>query len=177
MQITKYQSEKLTRYMHNAHPFLWGVLGTPNKENTIQEIKGLIADKTSLFSVSNPTYDKMLDDLIFNIRVEGIIERIIDKKLHQRITDDALSELKGYWDHGRMPDLDYLKRKNLFKNEDKRGSLVVQGSSYQLRNQPADIFFNLQHNYRGDKHYIFITEWTVFAGLYFEEILPYLNID
>ncbi len=171
MQITSAQSEKLKRYMRNAHPFLWGVLEATNKDKTMKELREMLPHIPDLFNTKYPTYDKMLNDLFVKLNTEGIITQIIVKKLRTRVGDSAvLNELERFWGNGRVPDLKYLKDKRLYweaKSE-------IQ-NNYRIGNQPADIFFSLQHNYRGDKHYIFVTEWTVFAGLYFEEILPYLN--
>ncbi len=170
MNIGKDQAEKLKRYFINADPFLWGVLETRNKKKRLKEIKelGFLSDYSE---GSNPTYSKVNQDLLVELGIEGILERIVVPQVRNRFDKDVLSTLRRNWEHGRTPDKKYLEDNNLYKThrftwreerEDKR-PLTPKG--------PAHIFLQIHPQHE------FVERWTVFAGLWFESIEPLLDTE
>ena len=168
MNIGRDQAEKLKRYFVNADPFLWGVLEARNKKKRLKEIKELGFLK-GYSEGGNPTYSKVNQDLLVELGIEGILERIVVPQVRNRFDKEVLSTLRRNWEQGRTPDKKYLEEKKLYRRrrfilrdewEDKR---LVQPKD------PAYIFVQIhpQHEY--------VERWTVFAGLWFEEIEPFLQ--
>jgi hypothetical protein len=167
MNLGRDQAEKLKRYFINAEPFLWGVLEARNKKNRLKEIKGL-GFLSNYSEGSNPIYSRMNQDLLIELGIEGILERIVVPQVRNRFDKEALRTLRRYWEQGCTPDKKYLKETKLYlhhrfvwreEREDKRPIPPKE---------PAHIF--LQINTQWD----YVERWTVFAGLWFEEIEPML---
>ena len=173
MNVSTLQSEKIERYMRNANPFLWGVLEASNKGTTITEVQGLVREVGKIFTKAYPTYDDMLNDLLLKLHVDGIIEKIILEKLTKRIGREVLEDLKHYWIRGRLPDLEYLEAHHLYREQTPKQEEAMHIKD-KIQNQPAEIFFNIVHQYR-ETHYTSVREWKAFGGLWFEEIEPYLS--
>jgi hypothetical protein len=161
-QMTKEQKEKLVRYLINSNPFLWGVLKATNKKERLKEIKEL-GFLTAYSEGSNPTYGKVNQDLLVELGIEAILENIVVKKVNDRIAPEHLSAFRRCWESGRTPDKEYLKRNKLYR---------VQRIVFKEEKEPKDsasIFLQI------DRQHDFVERWTVFAGLWFEEIEPNIN--
>jgi hypothetical protein len=154
--------DKLRRYLMNADPFLWGVLEKRNKKERLQEVRGL-GFLRSYSEGSNPTYSKVNQDLLVELGIEGILERIVLAKLRARIPKEVLATFRRYWEQGQTPDKGYLKDNRLY-----RVRHVVWREEKEPR-EPAHIFLEI------DTDKDFVERWTVFAGLWFEEIEPWLE--
>ena len=170
MNIGRDQGEKLKRYFINAEPFLWGVLEARNKKGRLKEIKklGFLSDYSE---GSNPIYSRVNQDLLVELGIEGILERIVIQQVRSRFDKEILSTLRRNWEQGRTPDKKYLKQNELYRfprlvwreeREDKR-LLIPKG--------PAHIFVQI------NTQFDYVERWTVFAGLWFEEIEPLLGIE
>jgi len=166
MYLEKGQKEKLTRYLFNANPFLWGILNTSNKKDRLKEIKdlGFLKDYSEN---RKPKYQEVVEDLLIELGIEGILEKIVAVKVKQLFGEDILKTFRRHWEHGRIPDKEYLKERKLYRTR----HLVLDTNREDERiryDYPADIFIeiNLQFDY--------CERWTVFAGLWFEEIEPIL---
>jgi hypothetical protein len=167
MGMSKDQTEKLKRYLFNANPFLWGVLETNNKKARLKEIKAL-GFLSGYSEGSNPLYSKVNQDLLAELGIDGILERIVVPQVLKRIGKDALHSFRLKWEQGQTPSKEYLKDKKLYKEH---GLIWVKREEKRILapKEPAFIFIeiNTQYNY--------IERWTVFAGLWFEEIEPLLD--
>jgi hypothetical protein len=175
MIISKEQSVKLGKYLVNADPFLWGTLQSKNKKGRMKELKqmGFLA----IYSEgSNPIYHKINRDLLVELGITGILEKIIVPRIQSMFSPETLRYFRDCWEQGQTPDLDYLVKNKLYH---RRGFFsvtqreVYDGSMTEPRvlgyKDPAFIFVQIetQHN--------FVERWTVFAGLWFEEIEPLLH--
>ena len=162
------QVEKLKRYFINAEPFLWGVLEARNKKERLREIKklGFLSDYSE---GANPVYNRLNQDLLVELGIEGILKRIVIPQISNRLDTEILSTLRRNWEQGRTPDIKYLKQNKLYKyrrfvwREKREDNLPIPPK------EPAHIF--LQINVQGN----FVERWTVFAGLWFEEIEPLIS--
>jgi hypothetical protein len=175
MDLTKEQSGKLGRYFINADPFLWGVLQAKNKKGRLKELKqmGFLSIYTE---GSNPIYTKINRDLLVELGIKGILEKIVIPRIQNTFSPETLRYFRDCWEQGQSPDLKYLVRNELYH---KHGFFsitpreVLDGSMSEPREEgyrdPAFIFVQIetQHN--------FVERWTVFAGLWFEEIEPLLT--
>ena len=181
MQIPRDQADKMKRYFINADPFLWGILGAKNKKQRLKELKndGLLRNYSE---GSNATYSKINQDLLVELGIEGILERIVVPRAKNAFSPDVLSYFRRCWDQGQNPDMKYLVECQLYRRwrlgdkntYEKAGFQVdIQGIGWVYRvsghKDPAQLFVQIdtQHN--------FVERWTVFAGLWFEEIEPLLE--
>lgn len=167
MNLGRDQAEKLKRYFINAEPFLWGVLEARNKKSRLKEIKAL-GFLSGYSEGSNATYNKINQDLLVELGIDGILERIIVPQVRKRFDPEILHSLRRYWEQGCTPDRKYLEEKKLYQRrrivwreewEDKR-QLIPKGQ--------AHIFLQIHTQFD------YVERWTVFAGLWFEEIEPAL---
>jgi hypothetical protein len=183
MQISKEQAEKLKRYFVNADPFLWGVLGAKNK-NKKERLKEL-KDSGFLQSYSegsNATYNRINQDLLVELGIEGILERIIVPRVINGFAPDVLQYFHRCWDQGQNPDMKYLEEHKLYQKHRLTSAEVYENAGFQIdrkgfgrkfrvvgHKDPAQLFVQI------DTQHDFVERWTVFAGLWFEEIEPLLG--
>ena len=169
MQIPKEQSEKLKRYFINADPFLWGVLGVKNKKKRLKELKedGFLG---SYSDGSNATYSKINQDLLVEPGIEGILERIVIPRVINTFAPDVRHYFQRCWDQGQTPDIEYLKKHRLYKKYIFGEIQLYDRGPYLIQHEhPAELFLQI------DRQHEFVERWTVFAGLWFEEIEPLLH--
>ena len=166
--------EKLTRYFINADPFFWNVLEKKNKKARLKELLDL-GFLAGYLVGTNATYNRINQDLLVEIGIEGIIGRIVVPKVTKLFKPDTLQYFRRCWEQGQTPAMDYLK-KNRFYN--RHSFFPVDRETYDDwaksppvvgYKDPAFIFVQIdtQHN--------FVERWTVFAGLWFEEIEPLMH--
>jgi hypothetical protein len=171
LTLSKEVKEKLTRYFLNADPFLWNVLEGKKKKNRIQELQALGFIK-GYSRDSNVSYDRINQDLLIELGIEVILERIVIRRVHNVFTADTLQYLHRCWERGQTPTLEYLRKQGLYQthpltSNEVRDELGIQPvAGYK---EPAFIFVQINTQYN------FIERWTVFAGLWFEEIEPLLG--
>lgn len=165
MNIGKEQAEKLKRYFLNADPILWGVLETRNKKNRLKEIKnlGFLVDYSNGV---NPTYDKINQDLLVELGIEGILDHIVVPQVLKRFNKEVLSALRRNWEQARTPDKKYLKEKKLYRPRRFFPRDEWEGNRLAQPKDPAHIFVQI------NTQFDYVERWTVFAGLWFEEIEP-----
>jgi hypothetical protein len=171
MEILREQAEKLKRYLINADPFLWGILEKKNKKERLQELKKLGFLK-SYSEGSNATYSKVNQDLLVELGIEGILESIVITRVSASFAPEDLRYFRRCWEQGQIPDMKYLREHRLYRRHPFSGHEV-----YGKRDEPpvvgykdpAHIFVQI------DTQHYFVERWTVFAGLWFEEIEPLLG--
>ena len=181
MEILKPQAEKLKRYFINADPFLWGILGAKNKKGCLVELKksGFLQHYSD---GSNPTYSKINQDLLVELGIDGILEHIVVPRVNSGFTPDVLRYLRRCWEEGQTPNMKYLTEHGLYRKWRLGDNETYERAGYQFdirgvgrvyrvigHRDPARLFVQIdtQHN--------FVERWTVFAGLWFEEIEPLLD--
>ena len=175
MNLSKEQSDRLIKYYLNADPFLWGVLHAKNKKARLVELKQM--GFLDIYSEgSNPIYSKINRDLLVELGITGILEKIVIPRIKESFNEETLRYFRDCWEQGQTPDLNYLVKNGLYH---KRTFLTVTsqevydsfGSDTPVvgYKDPVFIFVQIetQHN--------FVERWTVFAGLWFEEIEPLLD--
>ena len=172
MNLTKEQSAKLGKYFINADPFLWGVLQAKNKKERLKELKQM--GFLDIYSEgSNPIYSKINRDLLVELGIKGILEKIVIPKIDKNFSQETLRYFRDCWEQGQTPDLNYLVKNSLYH---KRNFFTVTTpevyddlSHIAGYKDPAFIFVQIE------KQHNFVERWTVFAGLWFEEIEPLLH--
>jgi len=162
--------EKLRRYFLNAIPPLWNTLESKNKKTRLQELRGigLLQEYTDH---SKPGYSKINTDLLLELGITGILERIVIPRLQKLFTPDQLGYMRRCWEQGQVPPLAYFKKQGLYKrhfllNDEVNEEAGEPPTGYR---EPAHIFVQINAQMG------FVERWTVFAGLWFEEIEPLLK--
>jgi hypothetical protein len=168
LKIPRETKDKLTRFFLNSDPFMFGVLRARNKKGRIQELKalGLLKGYAERF---NPAYSRINQDLLVELGIEGILQRIVVPRVKELFPQVVLDYFRRCWEQGQTPTLDYLKKHGMYHKhpftdvEVHEGWDVGRAVGYK---EPAFVFVQIQvqHN--------FVERWTVFAGLWFEEIEP-----
>ena len=170
LELTRETREKLRRYLINADPFLWGVLDSKNKKGRIQELNsmGYLTHYPAKF---NYNYSKINQDLLVEVGVDKILENIIIPKVNALFTPEILEYFHRCWEQGQTPHIKYLREQGLYKR--RIGEREIYEGSFHYESpsgykDPPFIFLqiNTQQN--------FVERWTVFGGLWFEEIEPLL---
>ena len=175
LEIPRATRDKLTRYLLNADPFLWNILAARNKKKRLAELKEIGFLKNSHES-SAYTYAKLNQDLLVELGIEGIIERIVVKRVEQLFDSEIRKYFRRCWEQGQTPDLKYLIKNKLYHQRtffsvtqpEVREAFTLDPVVVGYKD-PAFVFVQIetQHN--------FVERWTVFAGLWFEEIEPLLQ--
>jgi hypothetical protein len=163
MEVPREQAEKLKRYLINADPFLWGILEAKNKKERLKEIKAL-GFLQGYADGGYPNYLRFNQDLLIVLGVEGILERIVVPKVKHSFTPDVLSYFRRCWEEGQLPAIKYLKECKLYRSHLFAADNEYEGPRIVGHRDRAHIFFQI------DTQHEFIERWTVFAGLWFEEI-------
>lgn len=174
MLMTNETREKMEIYLINADPFLWNTMEKRNKKERIKELQSMGFLKE--YSVgTNATYTRINQDLLVELGIEGIFEQIVIPRVKELFRPETLQYFRRCWKQGQTPPLDYLKqhklyRKHVFTNNE------TYDDSWKIPpvvgyKEAAFIFVQI------DTQHDFVERWTVFAGLWFEEIEPLLPSD
>jgi hypothetical protein len=173
LEMTKDIKEKLKRYMLNADPFLWNILDAKNKKGRIRELKAM-GFLQGYSDSANLNYSRINQDLLVELGIEGVLEKIVIPKVKALFTQEIIDYFRRCWEQGQTPALDYLRKNGLYKRtygsrieyDGRFNHLVEPPAGYK---DPSFIFFQIETQYN------FVERWTVFAGLWFEEIEPLLG--
>jgi hypothetical protein len=175
MEMTREQSDKLKRYFINADPFMWGILEAKNKRGRLQEMQelGFLA---SYSKSSNPVYRDINRELLIELGITGILEKIVLPRISSYFRPEILQYFRNCWEQGQTPGIKFMKDNNLYRNRVWHAHEVHVEKPWYGRDNPAvagyrdPAFIFIQINTQFD----FVERWTVFAGLWFEEIEPLL---
>lgn len=175
MEMQRDTTEKLSRYFLNADPFLWGVLEAKNKKSRIKELQGMGLLK-AYTPGSNPIYTKINRDLLLELGIVGILEKIVIPRVQQGFTSEVLRYFRDSWMAGEIPKLNFITQNKLYhkttpitlRSGEVRDDWSIDAPVVGYRD-PAFIFLKIERQFN------VIVGWTVFAGLWFEEIEPILR--
>ncbi len=173
LEMTREKKDELGRYLINADPFLWNVLENKNKKGRLKELKamGFLANYSE---GTNANYRKINQDLLVELGVEGILERIVVPKVKALFTDNTIDYFRRCWQQGQTPTLDYLRRHGLYRR--RLGAREVYENPLQHYEEPPIGFKDPSFIFvQIDTQHNFVERWTVFAGLWFEAIEPLLG--
>ena len=167
-EIDRETADTLRRYFINASPFLWGVLEARKKKERIKELKGM-GFLENYSENSKHKYDTINQDLLVELGIDGIIDRIVVPLVYKRLGSEALKSFRRHWEQGQLPDKKYLKANKLYHY--RRAILMEQWEENRSvpEKDPALIFLEINNSLD------FVDRWTVFAGLWFEIIDPLIT--
>ena len=167
------QTDKLTRHLHNAEPFLWGVI--PGGKKAVlavlqTNLKELGEDSILVAQNQKPTYSMLTDSLIAKLGIERVIIEIVARQVNRQFNDrpGALDFLRAHWMSGTLPRWKILQSLRAPKTlTQKFLDAVNPKTPVVVGRQTADI---LDAFVEVNPQYQYVHGWTVFAGLWFEEI-------
>ncbi|GAI48862.1 unnamed protein product, partial [marine sediment metagenome] len=124
------------------------VLEAKNKKGRLKELKkqGFLQ---SYSEGSNATYSKINQDLLVELGIEGIIERIVMPRVTNVFAPDFLRYFQRCWDQGQNPDMKYLIERRLYRKHiftdgmvyERRGPVV--GNRIVGHRDPAQLFVQI----------------------------------
>ncbi len=172
------QSEKLERYLRNSEWFLWGVI-PGNKEAVFTALRGnlkeLGEEGISIPERQKPTYAMITESLLAKLGIEKVITEIVVAQVRRRFADrpGALDFLRAHWLSGTLPRWQTLQslraprtiKRRILNAVDPKDATVKRQQTLDILDALVEV--NNQYNY--------VSGWTVFAGLWFEEIEPLLK--
>jgi hypothetical protein len=172
------QKEKLTRYLRNAQPFLWGII--PGNKKVVlatlrENLKDLGEDAIKLAGTQKPTYSMLTDSLLANLGIEKVIREIVIPQVRRQFADrpGALEFLRSHWLSGTLPRWQTLQTLRAPRSMKQRLLEAAHPSELstmgKLTGDILDAFVEVNNQYN------YVHGWTVFAGLWFEEIEPLLK--
>ena len=175
MDLTKEQNSKLARYFLNADPFLWGVLQAKNKKGRLKELRQL--GFLSIYSDgSNPIYAKINRDLLVELGIAGILEKIVVPRIQSSFSRETLRYFRDCWEQGQTPDLKILRKNKLYRKRTPITLTTPEVYDSFDHSPPVVGYKDLAFIFvQIDTQHNFVERWTVFAGLWFEEIEPLLR--
>lgn len=172
------QSEKLERYVLNSERFLWGVI-PGNKDVVFTALRGnlkeLGEDGISIPERQKPTYAMITASLLAKLGIEKVITEIVAAQVRRQFADrpGALDFLRAHWLFGTLPRWQTLVTLRAPRTVKQRLLEVVHPSEPEpIRRQIGDI---LDAFVEVNSQYQYVHGWTVFAGLWFEEIESLLS--
>jgi hypothetical protein len=173
------QREKLERYMRNAERFLWGVI-PGNKRAVFTQLQTLLKelgqDSATVPECQKTTYSMVTENLLAKLGIERVITEIIAGEVKRQFEHrpGALDFVRTHWLSGTLPRWQTLQSLRAPKTVKQRllDAMDPKKDARSIRQQTLDILdafveVNTQYNY--------VHGWTVFAGLWFEEIEPLLK--
>jgi hypothetical protein len=121
------------------------------------------------------TYAMVIENLVTKIGIERVLTQIVAEEVRRQFTgrSPALDFLRAHWMSGTLPRWQTLQSLRAPTTIKQRLINVVESKDTEAkRQQTSDVLdafveVNSQYNY--------VHGWTVFAGLWFEEIEPLLK--
>ncbi len=170
--------EKMERYFRNADCFMWGVI-PGDKQTVFTTLRTLLEemgeDSALIPDPKKSTYAVVIGNLLGKIGIESILTEIVAKQVRRQLTDRAgvIDFLRAHWMSGTLPRWQTLQSFRAPRTVKQKVLDTVHPKDVTVkRQQTSDIIdafveVNTQYNY--------VHGWTVFAGLWFEEIEPLLR--
>jgi len=172
------QKEKLERYFRNADRFMWGVI--PGDKRVVFEtlrtvLTELGKDSTLVPDYRKSTYAMVIENLLSGIGIETILTGIVVGQVRRQFTDRraTIDFLRTHWMSGTLPRWQTLQSLRVPKTIKQKLLDAMQSKDTPARRQQTsdilDAFVEV------NTQYSYVHGWTVFAGLWFEEIEPLLK--
>ena len=174
--MDSHQKEKLDRYFRNADQFMWGVILGDKREvfTTLRELLEENGEDPALIpDHKKATYAMVTENLLTKLGIEKIITEIVAKQVKRQFDErpGALDFLRAHWMSGTMPrwqTLQSLRAPRTIKQRLLDAAHPEDAPS--KRQQTSDI---IDAFVQVNNQYSYVHGWTVFAGLWFEEIEPW----
>lgn len=154
------QKNKLERYLRNGNRFIWG-LGIKDQKTTYEWLyENGFKDNGEKFKHS---YKYTTEILIKNYGIETIMQKIIKRRVDEMFGTKLIRFLRDCWEGGECPTVDKLIANGF--------SRILEEKKYTREEKDRDPGPFLLYN----RQFKFIQGWGELAGIWFEEIEPYLQ--
>jgi len=178
IEVNTNQKAKLERYFRNADRFMWGIIPSDKRAvfETLRTVLTDLSKDTALVpDYRKSTYAMVIENLLSGIGIETILTEIVVGQVKQQFVNRraTLDFLRTHWMSGTLPRWQTLQSLRVPRTiKQKLVDAVQPKDTPTRRQQTSDILdafveVNTQYNY--------VHGWTVFAGLWFEEIEPLLK--
>jgi hypothetical protein len=147
--------EKIARYFRNANRFMWGLIGENQKDTYGILSRFEFKDHGSVFKGS---YETVSRKMVEQYGMENILKGFVTKEINNCGSKEYIDLLRECWKACVQPNMAMLRAK--------RFETFVNGKNY-----PKYDGIFLKYN----KQFDFIEGWGELAGIWFEEIEPWLN--
>ncbi len=170
------QRERLERYFRNADRFMWGVI--PGDKQTVFAALRIMLKELGGNGVQIPddkkyTYATVVENLLARLGIERILNEIVTKQVKLQFAGrtGALDFLRAHWMSGTLPRWQTLYSLRARRTVRRRflDALDSGEDAPEKRQQTSDI---LDAFVEVNTQYKYVHGWTVFAGLWFEDIEP-----
>lgn len=153
------QKNKLERYLRNANRFIWG-LGIKDQQKTYEwlAVEGF-TDNGETFKHS---YKYTTEILIKDYGIESIMQNIIKQRVDEMFGAKLIKFLRERWEKGDCPSVK---------------DLMTNGFGHILRepkNTQEYVDVDPEPFLLYNRQFKFISGWGELAGVWFEEMEPYL---
>jgi hypothetical protein len=171
------QAMKLQRYLRNAEKFLWGVI-PGNKLIVFTELRALLKELGHEAILpqdkQQPPYAIITEKLIVDLGIELVVRDLVAAEVRRQFNDrpGALDLLRAHWISGTLPRWPILQSLRKPKTVGQKVSDVLSPRDSRPTRQTVDI---LDAFVEINAQYQYVHGWTVFTGLWFEEIEPLLG--
>jgi hypothetical protein len=170
--------EKLARYFRNANPFMWGVI-SGNKRAVFTRLQAVLQelgeDPTLIPDPNKTTYAMVTGNLLAKLGIETVLTDIVANEVERQLTDRAgvIDFLRAHWLSGTLPRWQTLQSLRAPRTVKQKVVAAVDSDYTKAKRQKTsdilDAFVEVNTQYE------YVHGWTVFAGLWFEEIEPLLG--
>jgi len=166
---------KMTRYLRNADRFMWGILPGGKREvfTALRKILTELGEDASLMpdDYRKATYATVADKLLDKLGIERILTDIVVKQVNKRLTNRVgdLEFLRAHWMSGTLP-----RWQTLQSLRAPRSAKQVLTEVFVLddKRKPVPTWDIVDSFVEVNSQYNYVHGWTVFAGLWFDEIEP-----
>jgi len=172
------QKEKLERYFRNADRFMWGVI-PGNKRTVFTTLRESLEDMGENGALvpdhRKATYAMVTENLLSKLGIEKILTDIVARQVKRQLEDrtGSLDFLRAHWLSGTLPRWQTMQSLRARKTVKQRFiENIHPDEDVVLGKQTADV---LDAFVEVNPQYKYVHGWTVFAGLWFEEIEPLLK--
>lgn len=174
------QKDKLERYLRNADQFLWGII-PGNKKAVFTSLREMLQEigeeRVSIPERGASTYAMATESLLAKLGIVRVITEIVALQLKREFSKrpGAIDFLRAHWSSGTLPRWQTLVTLRAPKPlKQKILDSISSGEPTKRPRQTADI---LDAFVQVNTQFEYVRGWTVFAGLWFEEIEPLLKAD
>ena len=143
---------RLEHYLLNSDRFCWGLI----KGNQATVFDWL---KYKGFHFSKAKYSEVMKQLLHEPGITVLLEKVIMPSVKERFPTETLAVLSQHWNLGELLDLNQAK------------ALAVKGSG----TTELDLAYQWRPFLEINTEFHYVERWGQFAGIWFEEIQPYLE--
>lgn len=161
--------KKMERYLRNSERFLWGT-GTPTKKIAPKTYQNTYYDcvRANGFDFDNGTYSRVTEYLILRYGVEDILERHVVTSVQQKFPEETIDMLRHYWMNGTCPSLTSINNLPIKGDYTRKLTMIKWIPFLNIDVKPKREQGKLEYDY-------YVKSWNEFAGIWFEEIEPWLK--